>query len=179
MDKLFEKPNGQKAIGDHRLLLWRNMNDSHNVMLFIMLNPSTADDEEDDPTTKKCRSIARQNGYDAILITNLFSYRASTPDRLIRAQTRNLPESNGWLRFAIKECNAIVVAWGARAQHSELRERMLEVLQILEDASQKIYYLGSTKKGYPRHPRGFMRKTDIPALNLFSVKEAELMLKNI
>ncbi len=68
--------------GDYRYLLWREWNSSSKTVSFIMLNPSRADAEINDPTITRCINFAQAWNYDRLEVVNLFAYRTSSPSKL-------------------------------------------------------------------------------------------------
>lgn len=120
------------------------------VCLFVMLNPSTADHQVDDPTVTRCVGFARSWGYTALAVCNLFAFRASDPAELYRADDPVGPDNDEWLRVYADRAALVVVAWGTRGGHLG---RDAAVLDLLERAHGKtIYCLGRTRSGQPSHP---------------------------
>jgi len=127
----------------------------HLSLAFIMLNPSTADGTEDDPTIRKCVGFARRLGYVGISVFNLFAYRATDPDDLRAAMRAGVdvvgPENDERLRTMLAArlaCGSgVVAAWGAQ---KGIDARVREVLAM--PGSRALCTLGLTAKGVPRHP---------------------------
>lgn len=69
----------------YRYELWRTWDESKPYAMFIGLNPSTADETEDDPTIRRCINFAKTWGYGGLCMTNLFAYRATQPEDMKRA----------------------------------------------------------------------------------------------
>lgn len=119
-------------------------------LLFVMLNPSTADALADDPTIRKCMRIARLNCCDGIDVVNLFAYRATDPRMLAMAQDPVGPDNDYWIGMAALRRNtrAVIAAWGANAaariRGEYVRDNLLRGIPLL--------CLGCTKDGSPRHP---------------------------
>lgn len=124
-------------------------------LAFVMLNPSTADAAEDDPTIRKCVGFARRLGYSAISVFNLFAYRATDPDDLRAAMRAGVdvvgPENDERLRTMLvarlRTGDGVVAAWGAQ---KGIDDRVREVLSM--PGSRALCTLGLTAKGVPRHP---------------------------
>ena len=134
-----------------RYLLWRTLVDCDDpeTILWIMLNPSTADAENDDPTIRRCLSFSKDWGYERVEIANLFALRATDPEELTTA-----PEIIGWdndrfILEAAKRASRVMVAWGA---FWKAEERAKHIMQILKVADAKPLCLGHTLCGAPRHP---------------------------
>jgi hypothetical protein len=129
----------------YRYVLRRVWDRSKQSVLFIGLNPSTADATNDDPTIRRCIRFASDWGFGSVTVANLFAYRATQPQKLRRARDPIGPENDRWLQDLQSESDLVVAAWGV---HGALRERNLEVLGKISPA----YCLGLTKEGHPRHP---------------------------
>jgi hypothetical protein len=113
---------------------------------FIGLNPSTADAEQDDPTIRKCCEFARRWGYDGIVMTNLFAFRATDPRAMRQAVDPVGPENNARLLHWSRVAALVVVAWG---NHGAFRDRGNLVTSLLNPPA---YCLRLTKAGQPEHP---------------------------
>jgi hypothetical protein len=131
--------------GSYRYMLGRTWDKNRRSVLFVGLNPSTADATADDPTIRRCVRFARDWGYGSLLMANLFAYRCTEPTLLRETKNPIGPRNNWWLEKLKKQADLIVVAWGV---HGALRERNEEVLRVLPD----VRCLGVTKAGHPRHP---------------------------
>lgn len=112
----------------------------------IGLNPSTADETQDDPTIRRCISFARDWGYGSLYMTNIFGYRATDP-KVMKAFPEPIgPENNEWLVTTSKECDKSIAAWGT---HGNFLNRHKDILELLDD----LYVFRLTKKtGVPEHP---------------------------
>lgn len=120
------------------------------MMPFVMLNPSTADADIDDPTIRRCMSFARREGAGGIVVANQFAFRATEPDDLRKATDAFGPDNENALREVAAEAAAtgmpIVCAWGAHGGKSNRH------IVILQSAGARLVCLGKTKDGHPRHP---------------------------
>ena len=117
--------------------------------LFIMLNPSTADADADDPTIRRCMGFAKSWGLGGIEVRNLFAYRVTDPTELHHVDDPVGPD-NSVLPTSPARC--VVAAWGAAACHPLVKTRALEVLAELERHRLPVLCLGTTRMGYPKHP---------------------------
>lgn len=119
---------------------------------FIMLNPSTADALQDDPTIRRCIGFAKALGCEALHVANLYAYRATKPADLWKADDPVGPENDEALRTAfrtaLREQGPVIAAWGANAR--PLRAEFVTVLA--RAAGVTLTALGATKDGAPRHP---------------------------
>ena len=120
---------------------------------FIMLNPSTADEQQLDPTLRRCKSFARSWGYRTFIVTNLFAFRATDPNDMKRAADPVGPENDWHIVHQSKIADEVIVAWGS---HGDYRGRAKHVLRLLEDEvwrfNRNIKYLKKTLAGHPCHP---------------------------
>ena len=119
-----------------------------DAALFVMLNPSTADSELDDPTIRRCKGFAKSWGCNGLVVANLYAYRATKPTELWTTEDNIGPDNNEWLQMLAVEYDDIVCAWGANAKP----ERVKEFCLIAKSAGARLWCLGMTKNGSPRHP---------------------------
>ncbi len=143
--------------GRYRYTLWRSWDSSLPRLAFVMLNPSTADHRRDDPTIRRCIGFARDLGYGALVVVNLFAYRTPEPRELSRAARPIGPRNDHFLRAARRRAADTIVAWGA---HGGLHDRDREVLALLSGPRRRpLLCLGTTARGHPRHPLYLARTT--------------------
>lgn len=136
--------------GQFRYHLSRNWTDEDAaILLFVMLNPSTADAETDDPTIRKCIGFADRLRYGAIEVVNLFAYRATDPRALKAAGYPVGPENDGCIAAAARRATDVVCAWGANARGLA---RPAAVLGLLQQCGVRPKYLHKTADGIPSHP---------------------------
>ncbi len=134
------------------------------TVLFIMLNPSTATAEEDDPTIRRCYKFAQDWGYTHLLVGNLFAYRATDPKEFQMVNDPVGPDNDQHLLAMARAADLIICAWG---QMGESRRRGWKVLWVLNRMNKRregyhlqipIRHLGLTKNGQPKHPL-YLKKT--------------------
>lgn len=118
-------------------------------VLFIMLNPSKADEIANDPTVERCERRARALGYGAFRVTNIFAWRDTDPKALKRAKHPEGPENKSTLVNSATWANDIVAAWGAHGEH---RGQGAKIQAWLRCVDTPVLHLGLTKAGHPRHP---------------------------
>lgn len=154
---------------------------SQSRVLFVMLNPSTADATEDDPTIRRCVDYAIRWGFGELGVVNLFAYRTSDPDELVDATDYGGMNIVGWdndyhIRHAARFSNLIVAAWGSKVSDDWKWSRPQEVVKLLRGVClrKKIHCLKTSKSGQPRHPL-YLRQTLKPVLWLspLDTKKAE------
>ena len=135
--------------GRYRYRLTRQWGDGA-FLPFVMLNPSTADSEVDDPTIRRCIGFAKREGAGGLLVVNRFAYRATDPAQLRTVDDPYGPGNDAVLRSvayaAAGAGQPIVCAWGSNSG-SESR-----TASILLTFGAQLVCLGTTKDGHPRHP---------------------------
>lgn len=146
-------------IGDYRYLLSRKWDASKPQITFVMLNPSTADAYQDDPTLRKCINFAQSLDYGSLKVVNLFAYRATKPCELRKVADPIGLKNNYYIQLATRRASLIIVAWGI---HGSFQGRD-KVVHNLIYRDQNLYCLGLTKDGYPRHPL-YLEKNTIPII---------------
>lgn len=114
-------------------------------VLFIGLNPSSADETEDDATIRRCIGFAKRWGFGAILVGNLFAIRSKDPAVLYEAKDPIGPENDVHLAKMAQEASLIVAAWGNNGGY---RNRSEEVSALFT----QMKCLGINKTGEPKHP---------------------------
>ncbi len=122
----------------------------HMYVQFAGLNPSTADEVQDDPTVRRCINFAKSWGYSVMCMTNIFAFRATDPE-LMKAQDDPIGiENNDWLCRIAREAHMVVACWGTHGafmgRHKDVVDR-LKKLQL-----RTLYHFSLTEGGYPRHP---------------------------
>lgn len=143
--------------------------------LFVMLNPSTADADQDDPTIRKCVGFSKRDGAGALGVVNLFSVRETEPLRLMRSLSYQRPGNAtdsdsaleaGFLWAKARPGSAVICAWGKppwadatdrsvglkRAMLKEQAERIVRVLALADMHGLPLFALDHTADGWPRHP---------------------------
>ena len=140
----------------YRYLLKRDLatllGGGRQVCAFVMLNPSTADAMQDDPTIRRCIGFARRWECATLYVVNLSPLRATNPRELLRAGPEPdevQAENRYWLRYAAERANIIVAAWG---NHGGAENRARMVLADFKSRGVSISALGWNKTGHPMHP---------------------------
>ena len=138
----------------HRYLLWRVWDRHLPLILFVGLNPSTADATKDDPTIRRCIGYSRGWKYGGLLMGNLFAYRATLPAALKFAIDPIGPENENWLLAANWLAETTIACWGNHGAHLNQDGRV--GIKLL-----RRHALAVTKSGQPAHPL-YMRKNLSP-----------------
>jgi len=135
----------------YRYLLWREWDSQKPVIVWIMLNPSTADDKVLDPTLRRCLQFSIDNGYGRMEILNLFALRSTDPKLLYRSEDPVGWRNNITISRACERLDrTIVAAWGV---HGVLKNRDKQVIDIVTKSCGKdLYCFKLTKSGIPGHP---------------------------
>lgn len=128
----------------YRYALWRIWEPDIPFVMFIGLNPSTANEHNNDPTIKRVMKIVQGWGYGGFYMMNLFAIVSSKPEILL-TDPDPIGDNDRWLDKIAFECETIVFAWGA---FKEAKERAEAIVKRFPDA----YCLRKTKGGHPWHP---------------------------
>lgn len=135
--------------GHYRYLLWRRAVPGQPFMSFGMLNPSTADADDDDPTIRRCCRWATATGLSGPLVWNLFALRSPDPAMM---KAHSLPtgiRNNDAIDLALRVSALTVAAWGTHGDHLD---RAAHVLRRAAVAEAPLHALKLTKGGHPSHP---------------------------
>ena len=131
--------------GRYRYILLRYWSE-RPLMVWCMLNPSTADARQDDSTIRRCIHFASRDGFGGIHVVNLMAYRATDPQKCLIQQDPIGSENDDYLEKAAKMATyGVVCAWGAKAPDEIVRRG-------LHHLGDDLRCLGMTKNGSPRHP---------------------------
>jgi len=131
----------------YRYVLWREWDSTKGTCVFIGLNPSTADETEDDPTLRRCVDFAKTWGYGKYVMVNLFAYRATNPSELKIVEKPVGYKNNYHIKTQCADADIVIAAWG---NHGTLLKRDKKVQKLLKDTQLKCFKL--TSKGQPAHP---------------------------
>lgn len=129
----------------YRYALWRTWDASKPTIMFIGLNPSTADETTDDPTVRKCIRFAKAWGYGRLIMANLFALRATDSVQMLRAPEPIGDQNDAWINRMADRADFVVAAWGNDGQH---KGRSFEVRSQLTD----LHCLKVNATGEPSHP---------------------------
>jgi len=155
MDTEQEEPHRQhraevSPCRKYRYVLWREWENASGscpvrYAMIVGLNPSTADETNDDPTVRRCTAFARAWGCGALCMTNLFAYRATEPALMLAQPDPIGPDNDDTLVRMAANASVIVAAWGI---HGNYLGRAAAVKRMLP----RLHYLRLTKQGHPGHP---------------------------
>lgn len=155
----------------YRYVLWRQFysmlavtppllpvegNREHNYLMVIGLNPSTADETQDDPTIRRCIGFAKRWGYGALCMTNLFAWRATRPEDMKRQDDPCGPDNQHHLLSSAKGAGMVLAAWG---KHGSYRSQDLTACAWLSEIGVNMHCLRENRDGSPIHPLYVASKT--------------------
>lgn len=132
----------------YRYTLWRLLTTGVSPLkyaLWVMLNPSTADESQDDPTIRRCIKFTQDWGLDALCVCNLFAFRATNPADMKASDDPTGEDNDYWLAKLSAGATVTVAAWG---DHGTFQNRERAVRLILPD----LHALSVNKGGQPGHP---------------------------
>ncbi len=146
-----------------RYTLGRHWDRSKGYVLFILLNPSTADATYDDRTNVRGQGFARDWGFGGVVFVNLFAFRTKDPKVMKEAPDPIGPHNDAHIAEQLSNADQVVCAWGTDGTHrGRDRQVRTDLRQIPKDSGIvfPVYHLGLTKNGHPRHP--LYLKADTP-----------------
>lgn len=150
--------------GQYRFSLWRIFDAAKPMVLFIGLNPSTADATHDDATIRRCSRFAQDWGFGGFYMANLFCIRSTNPNRLWELSDPIGPRADEWLDVLAAKCAQVVFAWGT---YGYFMGRDQAVIARFPDA----YCLGHSKDKHPLHPLYLPSGTQLHRFNPLSDEE--------
>jgi hypothetical protein len=133
----------------YRYLLTRVWDATGPKALFVMLNPSTATEVQNDPTVERCERRARALGYGAFRVTNIFAFRATDPQDMRRAADPVGPLNDAALAASVAWADLVLCAWGTHGAH---QGRGAQVEEMLRRCGKELHHLGLSQQGHPKHP---------------------------
>ena len=133
----------------YRYALTRVWDPGGGKVSFVMLNPSTATEVQNDPTVERCERRARALGYGAFRVTNIFAWRDTDPKQMRQAADPVGPENDAAIAEACHWADRVVCAWGTHGAHLQ---RGAAVERLVRETGVAPYHLGLSKDGHPKHP---------------------------
>lgn len=115
-------------------------------IMWIGLNPSTADEQKLDPTLRRVKSFSQAWGFNAFVMTNLFAFRATDPADMKAVAVPEGTKNDDWLLSVANVSELIIACWGV---HGVFRNRAESVAAMFQG---RLYCIGVTKDGHPKHP---------------------------
>lgn len=137
--------------GRYRYVLGRELGAGEGQVCFVMLNPSTADAENDDPTIRRCTGYARRFGAARLAVVNIFAFRSTDPSVLYSMDRDSAvgPENDDYLLDTVRRSRTVICAWG---NHGALFGRGAEVLRLIGSVQTPMALKINAKSGQPAHP---------------------------
>jgi len=137
----------------YRWWLFRCWAESLPLIIWIMMNPSTADHTKNDPTILKIIRYSKKWGYGAVLVLNIYAFRTSRPENLPQVMKDAVGKANDWwirtiFRFAVRKNIPVVCAWGVKH-----KERGCQVRVAADEAGLRLMCLELALNAEPKHPR--------------------------
>ena len=149
----------------YRYSLTRIWDESKPKVMFVMLNPSTADGTQDDPTIRRCIGFAKSWGYGGMHVCNLFAYRATDPKELLKVDNP-FGDQNIWVtRKLVEEVEIVVCAWGNKPILDKFQN--LSTFLLLHYCHEKQHYIEMSKDGIPKHP--LYLKSNLKPVKMYEV----------
>lgn len=144
---------GLSSDGVYRWWLTRVWDPSKKLVIWVMMNPSTADHRKNDPTILKVIRYAKRWGYGGVLVLNIFAFRSSKPENMPQDEQAAIGRSNDWwirtiFTHAKRKKLKVVCAWGVKYQN-----RGHQIRQLAADAGLTLSCLEVALNGEPKHPR--------------------------
>lgn len=133
----------------YRYMLTRIWDPAGRKALFIMLNPSTATEVQNDPTVERCERRARTLGFGAFRVTNIFAWRDTDPRKMRAAEDPIGPGNDAAILESCPWADQIICGWGAHGAHLDRGD---QVEALLRATGLPAHNLGQTKDGHPKHP---------------------------
>ncbi len=129
----------------YRYSLSRIWDKKKKLVLFIGLNPSTANEEVDDPTIRRCVNYVQNWGYGGLMMVNLFAYRVTLPSGLKKVKYPIGEDNDKYIMTLSKKADITVAAWG---NNGNLYGRDKQVFDLIPN----LMCLKLNKSGQPAHP---------------------------
>ena len=133
----------------YRYTLTRRWSTGKGTLMFVMLNPSTADEKQEDPTIRRCIAYAEAWGYRELIVLNIFALRATDPRELYRASDPVGPDNYANFQNVLLRADRVICAWG---NHATLKGQGVIAYHWIRQANHRPYALNLTKRGMPIHP---------------------------
>ncbi len=133
----------------YRYALTRVWDVSAPKALFVMLNPSTATERQNDPTVERCERRARALRFGSFRVCNIFAWRDTDPKKMRKAADPVGPENDTNILDGCFWADTIVCAWGT---HGAFQDRGPEVARLIGRTGRPMHHLGLSKFGHPKHP---------------------------
>lgn len=141
--------------GSYRYLLRREITNQRGttvrgLLVWVMFNPSLADEHQDDPTLRRCIAFTRAWGYSALEVVNLYAFRTPYPQELPTSETEAIGiHTDQYIQNSCDRAETIIAAWGAQ-RRAAIKDRIARVLALTD--GKLVMAIGKTANGMPMHP---------------------------
>ncbi|MFJ2833609.1 DUF1643 domain-containing protein [Streptomyces sp. NPDC087263] len=132
----------------HRYALTRTWEPGGTHTVFVLLNPSIATADQDDPTVRRLIGFARREGHGGLLVANLFAARCTNPSDLAALPDPVGTHNDDVLQLLAETARDITLGWGTWGA----LQRAATAEEALTGHGARLWALGTTKDGHPRHP---------------------------
>lgn len=139
----------------YRYALWRYWQGDKDCVMFIGLNPSTADETKNDPTIRRCIGYAKDWGFGGICMLNLFAYRTTCP-KILKIVSDPIGSKNNEFLKMYADLRLTIACWGTQGTFMKRGETVINLL-----GRESLSCLGITKNGQPKHPLYLRRDVKI------------------
>lgn len=152
--KAYNSTAEYSACAGHRYTLVRHFYVGEAVLNFILLNPSTATEKFNDPTIARCETYALRHGYRTLVITNIFSWRDTSPKGMMEKAKAGTavagdPENIAYIVKHAENADTVICGWG---NHGQFQNRSTYVESELDARRIILSCLAHNKSGEPKHP---------------------------
>jgi len=135
------------------------------TIMFICLNPSTADEKLDDPTIRRCVGFSDREGFQNMILCNIFAFRATDPKDMKAAEYPIGADNDMWIKKIAKDAKKIVLAWGTHGDYLKREDQVVAMLRTyvltLNLLGKPLYCLGTTINRHPKHPLYLAKNTSL------------------
>lgn len=145
----------------YRYSLARKVSDGERILLFVGLNPSTADAKLDDPTIRRCVGFAKLWGFSWLLMGNVYAFRSTDPKKLQTVENPVGSRNRNELDKMMAVSELVIAAWGNNSLTAEAKEIADWIVK-----QDKTKCLGQNKNGTPKHPLYLRASTEPRKLSI-------------
>lgn len=133
----------------YRYRLWRTWDAGKPPLAMLMLNPSIADESQNDPTVERCQRRAITGGFGGLEVVNIFAYVSTDPAALYTVEDPVGTENDAAILDIVQKAGMVLCGWGTHGRHVG---RAKDVVALLRGAGVTPYCLGVNADGSPKHP---------------------------
>lgn len=156
------------SCGKYRYALSRVWDTEKSLVLWVMLNPSTADAELDDPTIRRCIQFSKDWGFGGMLVGNLYAFRSTDKRVLYKVKDPVGPENLATVAFLQTLSTKTIAAFGNdKGPGSRLYWKLIEQagFNSINTGGPQILCVGHNKDQSPKHPLYVEKKASLTFWN--------------